>query len=299
MQPLEASILRTLIYADIFQFPLTEAELHYYLIHYEPVSLKTIQNTLLHSTQLSGCIHQEDGYIALAEHMSFIDLRKSREKLTHTQWQKAQRYGQWLAHIPFVQMVALTGALAARNPSSEQDDYDYFLITRPGRVWMARLFAVILVRIVRLWGDELCPNYVLAADCLEQERCDLFMAHEITQMYLIFGTDLYRQMMVANAWTTLFLPNALTTEHTSTRVSPFKRMIEMVLSTKFGDWVESWEYHRKVRRFSSKANIAANAVIDSSQAKGHFDDHGQRVMHQYTARLHEYGLDLDILETAP
>lgn len=292
MQPLENSILRTLIYADVFHFPLTEVELHRYLIHYEPVSLQTVQNTLKQSTILQRYLCQADGYIALIDNPSIIDLRKQRESYTRSNWPKAERYGRWLAQIPFVQMVALTGALAVRNPSNPNDDYDYFLITRPGRVWMARLFAVILVRVVRLWGDELCPNYVLAADSLAQQRHDLFMAHEIAQMHLIFGTDLYQQMMSANAWTTRFLPNACTPQTPATLNQHLKNGLEWVFSGKLGDWIEAWEYRRKSERFRPKVDAPiADAVIDSSQAKGHFDDHGQRVMRQYEARLHDYGLN--------
>ena len=39
MTRIEEAILRTVIYADIFNFPLTRAELHHYLIADTPVSL--------------------------------------------------------------------------------------------------------------------------------------------------------------------------------------------------------------------------------------------------------------------
>lgn len=292
MQPLEKAILRTLIYADLFQFPLTESELHWYLIHHEPVSLEVVLHTLAHSAGLNTVLHRAEGYIALEEHASIIAQRQQREQYAQANWSKAERYGRWLAHIPFVRMVALTGALAVRNPSSHNDDYDYFLVTLPGRVWMARLFAVVLVRIVRLWGDEICPNYVLAADKLEQKRCDLFIAHEIVQMHLIFGEALYSDMIAANRWTSVYLPNAQLQGGEAAVPHRLKRLAEKLLQTRLGNWIETWEYQRKTRQFAPRTarKPDGEALIDESHVKGHFDDFGLEVMRRYETRLQAYDL---------
>ncbi len=46
LTPLEQAILRTVIYADIFSFPLNRRELHHYLIAERPYHLCEIEHVL-------------------------------------------------------------------------------------------------------------------------------------------------------------------------------------------------------------------------------------------------------------
>lgn len=291
MKRIEAAILRTLLYGDVFQFPMTPAEIHRYLIASTPVSLPEIKQTLATSAALRPLLTCADDYIALSEHAHYIDLRRERDTHSKALWVEARRYGQWLAWLPFVEMVALTGALCMRNPASENDDLDYLLVTRPGRVWLARLLAVVIVRLVRLRGRELCPNYVLASDQLEQSRRDLYIAHEVTQMQPLYGQRLYLQMLEHNGWTRRFLPNACPLPASDTAPGRLKRLAEWLLGGAPGDWLEAWEFRRKQRKFATRTPQAdAAARLNSGEVKGHFQDNGQPVMVQYRQRLQKYGL---------
>lgn len=287
----ESAILRTILYADVFQFAMTLDEITRYLISPEAIPRETISHLLDTSPILKNLFHVEDSYICLASHPEYIHLRYEREKQASRVWAEAQRYGRWLAHIPFVRMVAITGALAMRNPANEDDDFDYVLVTQSGRVWMARGFAVLLVRLVRLLGRELCPNYVLAEDRMIQKDENLYMAHEIVQMQPIFGRQTYHLMLADNAWTAQMLANACPLDCLDTEISWLKSFIEWLLNGWLGDIIEAWEYRRKAKRFLPKITPAqSNATIDSAEIKGHFDDHGYPALAAYQSRLVAYGL---------
>jgi predicted nucleotidyltransferase len=58
---------------------------------------------------------------------------------------------QWL---PFVRMVAVTGALAKDNVG-QRVDIDLLIVAAPGRIWVCRRFLILAVRVARLLGDEL------------------------------------------------------------------------------------------------------------------------------------------------
>ncbi|MEM9952573.1 MAG: hypothetical protein AAF846_13285 [Chloroflexota bacterium] len=291
MLPIEVAILRTILYADVFNFPLTSHELHRYLIHNRAVTYDDLQAMLQSSHILKDILQIETPYICLQGRDDIIALREEREVISTQLWQSAIRYGQWLSHIPFVEMVALTGALAVRNPSSAEDDFDYILITRPQRVWLARLCAVVMVRFVRLFGRELCPNYVLASDQLQQSRQDLYMAHEVSQMQPIYGEQLYHAMTRQNQWIFQHLPNALPYPTETDKPRRIRRILEWCLGGRIGDWLEQWEYHRKLTKFSPKIEQdQSSAEIHSGSVKGHFEDHGLPVMTRYAALLKEYGL---------
>src|SRR5688572_11989008 len=142
MDDVEAAILRTLLYADVFRFALSFDELHNFLIHDRHVSPEQIRASLDNSTRLKSLLCISDGYITLLENGHYITSRIQREAMTQRLIPLAEYYGRWLARIPFVRMVALTGALAVRNPAHENDDFDYMLVTQPGRVWLARACAI-------------------------------------------------------------------------------------------------------------------------------------------------------------
>ncbi len=290
----EAAIIRTVIYGAVFSFPLTVDELHHFLIHDEPVSRMRIETALQESEWLQERLLRHNGYIALVDSVSVLELRNQREAEARRLWSKAKQYGRWLARIPFVRMVGLTGALAVRN-CPPQDDFDYLLVTSQNRVWLARAFAIVIVRLGRLVGVEICPNYVVAETALEQKRRDLYTAHEVTQIVPLYGVQCYVDLRGNNSWVDEFLPNATKAFYGDCYISPgdrwdmVKRGLEALLGGKFGDVLERWEYRRKLRRFSSAIHAPRSAAqVDTEQLKGHFADHGYRVLEAYETLLRCY-----------
>lgn len=299
MNRVETAILRTILYGDVFHFPMTLPEIHHFLIHDEPVSLEVIQNTLQNSDLLASALIHEHHYFALCDRAEIIDLRLRRDRASQAMWDDAMRFGRWLARLPFVKMVALTGALAMHNAQDDEDDYDYLIVTKKGRVWLGRMFAVALVYWGKVRGVTICPNYILAEDSLEQGRKDLYIAHEITQMIPIYGHDLYWRMRRANPWAEVHLPNASQPFHETRdyRLGGgwkfLKGGLETILGGSIGGWLERWEQRRKIKRFAQDLETPnASAQLDDSQVKGHFHDYGHPVLKQYKTRLDRY----DVLE---
>jgi hypothetical protein len=294
--PTEIAILKTMLYAEIFEYPLTEREIHHYLIG-QPAALDEVSQRLQHSEWLGQHLTRVNGYYALQPHQA--DLRHQRDQISQALWHQAEHYGRLFAYLPFVRMVALTGALAMRNANSPQDDLDYFIITVAGRVWLTRLLAVILVRLARLWGVELCPNYILAESKLTQERQDLYIAHELTQMFPISGHILYEQIRAANPWTKTWMPNADGPFYTVDRYEPhgwglrLQRWSEWLLGGRLGDWIEAWEGGRKTRKFAQEAarHAEPSAAIDHERVKGHFNDYGHPVLRRYAQLLRDHDLE--------
>lgn len=290
MDRVEIAILCTILYADLFDAPLTLDELHHYLISETPISKEMIVETLEVSDYLRRMIVHDGDYVALKEH-SIANMRKRQAEIVH-KWNEALHYGNWFKYVPFVRMVALTGAVAARNPKGPDDDYDYMLITEPRRVWLARAIAIILVRIARLRGIHLCPNLIVASDHLPQKRRDLYVAREIAQMVPLFGLHMYQELRAQNQWTSQFLPNAtMRTGSDDLRWHSWKERLERFLGGRLGDYLERWEYRRKSKRFQAQAALqTASAEIDENQVKGHFQDHGHPILGEYYQRLQSYQL---------
>ena len=285
----DAAILRTLIYADIFDFPLTPAEIRHYLIG-QSASQETVERALEASAWLAERVTRVNGYYVLRGRTDIGWLREMRKQNSRRMWPSARRWGYALGCLPFVRMVAITGALAVNN-SPPGDDIDLLVVTTPGRVWLGRAFAVGLVYLARRFGVELCPNYVLSRSVLAQDRRDLFAAHDLAQMVPLVGQPVYEEMRVANRWVHEYLPHAEGPLHSETDLEPrglarfLKGSSERLLSGRIGDALETWERRRKLRKFApSAARPGSGAQIDADHVKGHFNDYSQPVLEQFQKR---------------
>lgn len=302
---LQNAVLRTILYADVFNYPLTPAEIHHYLIDTTAASADGVA-AAIDTLVADGPLMEHEGYICLARRPELVELRQQRDRISESLLPVAERYGRWLARLPFVRLVALTGALSMRNAAAADEDLDYLIVTTQGRVWLARAFSILLVRLVRLRGTVLCPNYVLAETALEQTRDDLFVAHELAQMLPLYGELMYWRMRAANPWTDQFLPNAdrpfqsVQSEDTLGWWGWPKRAAEWLLSGRAGDALENWEQRRKVRRFAADMQTPHHdARLDGDHVKGHFNDHGHRVLNAYAERLQAYCCADETTPTAP
>lgn len=296
MQSIEDAVFRTILYADVFSFALTRREIHHFLIADAPVSPEQVE-TALTALLAAGKLVHDDGLHMLRGRDHLAALRREREAIALSQWAQAQRYGIWLSRLPYIRMVALTGSLAMHNSASTRDDLDYVLVIAPGRVWLARLMAIGVVRLARLRGVTVCPNYVLAETALAQDRRDLFIAHEVTQMIPLFGIGLYDTMRQVNEWVSAHMPNAHGAYYPEREYQPrgmwraLKQAGEWLLGGSIGDRLEQWEFRRKRARFARQIGRTSAARIDAENVKGHFEDHGVRVLREYQARLAMWGLD--------
>jgi hypothetical protein len=288
----ESAILETVLYSDLFDYPLTYDELAHYLIRVE-TDVETVHAYLASPRYLNGHLQQMDGYVLARRRESIVDRRCARRRSSARLWIRARRFARALGALPFVRMVGVTGALAMDN-SAPGDDIDVMIVAAPGRVWTARLFAVGLVVVGRLLGDTLCPNYLISEDALSLEIRDLFAAHEFAQMVPLFGFEVYDRLRSANAWVYEHLPNAYAPLRREREHAPgafgraCKRAAEWLLGGRLGDALERWEMRRKQRKFAPRMTTESRARLDRDHVKGHFEDYGQTVMKLYAERLAEF-----------
>lgn len=291
----EAAILRAVIYADVFDYALTFAELHRYLIA-ERTTEPELRALLATSPWLAERMRSVDGWYVLPGREALIETRLRRALAAERGWKTARHYAAILAHLPFVRCVAVTGALAMNNVEAEAD-VDYLIVTTAGRVWLARALAILVVRLARLTQVQLCPNYILALTALQQSRRDLFVAHELAQMAPLAGHDLYWQMRAVNEWATDFLPNAATWPRPEPDLAPqglgrlIQRLAEWLLSGRLADGLEEWEQRRKTARFRSQLTQSGSAArLDGDRVQGHFNDYGHKALAAYEERCKRYGV---------
>jgi hypothetical protein len=287
---LARAILRTLLYSDLFDYPLTPAEIAHYLIG-QPSTPDEVRACLARSSWLADRVIRLNGYLALRGREAVIARRRERAAASDRLWRRARRFVRVLRLFPFVRMIAITGSLAMQN-SAAQEDIDVLIVTAPDRVWLTRALSIALVYAGKLCGDTLCPNYVISERALALDRHTLFVAHEFAQMVPVYGLTVYDRMRALNPWIQVMLPNATQPfwsqpeEAAGSIGHGLKRALEKLLSGRLGAALENWEMRRKIRKFQQRLGQPGGAaLLDRDHVKGHFEDHGGPVMRLYAERL--------------
>jgi hypothetical protein len=284
-QSLERAIVEAVAYADVFDYPLTADEVHRYLDGV-PTTRAAVRAALSGGLVPHRLSHAGRFY-TLPGREVVIDVRRERTRVSERYWKQAIQYGRVMAGLPFVRMVAVTGALAMDNVAD--DDVDYMVVTEPGRLWLCRALVVGLVRYVRLRGITLCPNYFLSENALVLAERNLFTAHEVAQMVPLSGWDTYETFRRLNRWTDRFLPNAGGPPRRVAAVAPpgqrLRGLAEAAMRSRIGGRLEGWEMRRKIRKLGARGVDHIESGFSVDFCKGHFGDHGQRTLSRYEERL--------------
>lgn len=288
---LSRAVLQTVAYSDIFDYPLTAREIHRYLIGVE-ASLEEVARTV----EDEEIFTRTGDYFTLPGREEIVNIRMHREARSRELLSQAMKYGRMLGALPYIRLVALTGSLAVMNVSGNQD-FDYMLVTAPGRVWTARAFALALNRLARLRGYTLCPNLIISETALEWSVHDLYSARELSQMKLIKGKDLYVRLMKVNGWIRDFLPNAFNANLMNAtnkaqnslvrgiRVERVQHLLETLLPDNLGDRFENWEMNRKITRFSKQAGFGEETIFNAEICQGNFHHHRQWTRELFEKKL--------------
>ena len=207
---IKLNIVDTLAYFDVFGYCLTLDQLKLFL-H----SKKTDKRIIRECVDEISIIEKKSGYYYFSGRERSALNRKIKQNYNQRKIDLAKNYASIIRFVPGIRFIALTGSVSMMN-ASEDDDIDFFIITKRNMLWIARFFVVLLVKFLgvkreyrnKMVRDKLCLNMFLDEDELNFPKRNFYIAHEIAQMKVLYDGDaIYSRLINKNNWIKKFFPN--------------------------------------------------------------------------------------------
>lgn len=289
----QSSFLRTLLYFDIFNYPLTLEEIFY---SSSSVNLSEVRDEAAYFLQ-QNWIATSNGKYFLKGKDSNVQFRELLNKRANTFYEKANRYTKLISCFPFVRGVLITGSLS-KGCMEENGDIDYLIITEPNRLWLCRTLLTAYKKTVLFNSRKyFCVNYYLAADSLLIPDHNIFTATEITSAKPAYNAAVCEQFFAENSWTANFYPNMqqqnLFAVHEKTETN-LKRLLENLLGGKIGELADEgamrlfmWRWKNKFKG-EDKKRFEVNFRSRRNVSKHHPHGFQFRVMNSYEQKIKDF-----------
>lgn len=295
------NILKTVCYADLFDYSLTPEQVYSYLISDRVYSKREVEkgiNLLIHQGKLIKNSIKGTNYInliTLSTKKREVPSRFSRRILSAAKLEKTRNAIRYLYSIPSLSAVFVTGSLAMDN-ADENDDIDLMLVCQTKQLWLTRFQVTLLLETLSLRrkpetqhrdqsiSDKFCPNLYLDSShlALSKARQNLYVAHELVQAKVLFDkANIRERLFDQNRWLYNYLPH-------SPLLWPVKgnQMVNKQLAnSNWVNWFEKGAYFFQKWYMNSKIT---REIISPKEAFFHPRNTQDWVLREYQNRLNKY-----------
>lgn len=209
---LKQSILETVAYFDVYNYPLTASELYSKLWKYpRKLSYANFLQSLDDADALFPVVSKH-GYYFLSGREQGILERHRALPVVKKKMKLAVRAVKQIRLMPFVEAVFICNTLAA-EVAHEDSDIDVLIITTPKRIWLARLYIIVLLTLLRkrisesTRADRVCLSFYVSSDALDfssiqlSDDVDIYLAFWIQHLIPLYDPqELHKNISEKNVW---------------------------------------------------------------------------------------------------
>jgi predicted nucleotidyltransferase len=304
LSEIKENILATLAYFDMFNYPLSRAEIYLFLKskhHYELFedALRCLLN--------DAVIHQFDRFYTLKNDHYTILRRNDGNKKAAELIKIAEKVGDFLIRFPFVRGIAISGSLS-KNFADDESDIDLFIITEKNRLWIARSIMHCFKKLTFLINKEhfFCMNYYIDMEELEIKEQNIYTAIEVGTLIPLQGDMIFEKFYAANTWTSQYLPNKnmRISSAKPVKASLFKSFLEKVIDVTPINRLDSllekitadrWRKKTVLKKLNSHG-IVMGMLTDKHYAKPDPVNFQKKLLTRYNTKvsqlLHDFGHSL-------
>lgn len=247
------SILKVLVYFDIFRYPLTRKEIESFL---DKFYSEDELDYSFHDLVTSGRIFQLGEYFCLQNDISLVEMRRKGNIQATILIDKAKQIARLLYKFPYVRAIGLSGSVS-KNFADENSDIDYFLITKANRLWIARTLLVIFRKNPFLKNRDkyYCMNYFVDEEDLVIKEKNIYTATELFTLLPLAGNASLKRFFEKNSWSYSYFPNRalpIVDEEINFKDPWFKKLTEFFFNNRFGNWLDNYLFKLTTARWQKK-----------------------------------------------
>jgi len=306
-QTLERSIIKTLLYYDIFSYPLKASEVYRFLST-NSVSPEDVSEQL-NSLTSRKLIYRFEEFFSIQPDKQNAIRRQKGNSLAEKCFKIARKRAKLIANFPFIRGAFISGSLS-KGYMDEKSDLDFFIVTTPGRLWIARTFIAMFKRVFFFNSHKyFCCNYFIDYDHLEIGEKNLFTATELATLIPLYGYKIHQRLIDENQWIVKFFPNYKSNPiDTNEEIFPWwlKLKVENFFKYKFWDHTEKYcmkiNLDRWRRLYETKYQMEDfNIAFTSNEhvSKNHPNHFQKKVMQSYDEKLKNYDQQFHINLVSP
>ncbi|WP_299098590.1 nucleotidyltransferase domain-containing protein [uncultured Winogradskyella sp.] len=245
--------LKVIIYFSIFKYPLTKEEI------YSFSSANHLSDTIQELNTLieQKIIFQFGNYYSDVNNKDLVQRRLKGNVMAKEIMPKALRRAKLIMSFPYVESVSISGALA-KGYYDDEGDIDFFIITKPKKLWLARTFLILFKKVFLLNSKKyFCVNYFISSNNLKIEEQNKFTATELITLMPVYGKSIIDSFITENQWALDFYPNR--TLNTSVLADTFRKpilstAIEYIFDNKLGEKLDFYFRRITLKKWKSKFN---------------------------------------------
>lgn len=286
----EEAILKTILYSDIFNYPLTLEQVTHYLINNKSLQPYEVEKSV---KKAADFVKEYNGYIFLKNKKKLLLTRERRIRESEKKLIIAKNVTFFLSFLPSVYFIGISGGLSLKNVE-ENDDIDFFIITARDTIWITRFLLLLILEFLGLRRkkssivakNKICLNMLVEETHMEIEQKDLYTAHEVIQVFpLAQYQNYYQKFLNSNKWITKYLPSSLKQNKNYT-------------DNKNINFIRSWSIIllRSINPIAKKIQLIlmtkqrTNEVIKDNYIAFHPLDFRSEVLAKYKKKLQQYNL---------
>lgn len=287
------SIILSLLYFDIFSYPLTAEELE---LHSSSVNLpKGLLKRSLDDLKSKMLVQTHQDYFFLPNQKALVERRIVGNKKADEYILKARKISNFISYFPFVKGIFISGSVA-KGYADKDSDIDYFIVTAPNRLWLSRTLLILFKKIFLLNSKKyFCLNYFIDTEHLEIPDKNIFTAVELSYLLPTYNEGIFRKIIQTNNWTKEYFPNFIqkTVPTISEKNNFIKRIIEKLLSGYIGNKLDDyclsgtenfWNYKFRKNFEKNSTNIRCKKYV----SKFHPQNFQDKVLCKYEERISSY-----------
>lgn len=298
--PLQQDVLKTILYFDVFRYPLSPGEIYEYLPS-NSTSLADVRRACT-SPPLSALLREEAGMYHLATFSGPDPVRERQENE-----QRAKRFmriarvmGWIIRQFPFVRGIGISGELS-KGVVSREGDIDFMIVTSPKRVWVTRTLLITFKKVFLLNRKRyFCVNHFITEDHYSVAQKNRYVALEIATLIPLFNAPFFRKFVDRNSWIRAYFPNINAVAHRAfcePSRGVLQRILELPLNGSAGDrldqfLMERWRaIWRKRYRHLAEEKLQELFRTDESISTAYVGDFLTLILREYSKRLSAFGLE--------